>query len=536
MTTQRRMTQNPVIKQRTLLLLLFLLVVRPLSPMQGQSQVSIADSGAQNASTSMPSEPAGANRCKVCHSAEVEGYARSAMAHALRPAGQEPTGTVTIPSGKITMYSAPTGSWQRLETAGDVSNYHIDYVIGSGNHASGYLVDIAGHLFQSPVAFYKSRNSYDLAPGYEKNKDPDFTRPIAEGCVFCHSGSSLHVSGTDNQYRSPAFPEEGITCERCHGPTGKHLADPKPGTIVNPAKLENAARDSICEQCHLMGVARVLNPGREFRDFQPGQRLENTFTTYHDVLPPNTPPSTFKVISHVEQLALSACSRNSLGRLWCGTCHDPSQQAGSARGVLPVAMSQLPHSQIPSDHPGADSNCIGCHMPRRDAQDGGHTAFTDHRIQRRPVVQIDTPPRGRNCCMARALARSAQAKSWHCLCQRRFSTSIHRFSGSGIRLLTQVQQQFSSDPEIFTSMGTALLIGKQPLEAELAFERALELRPNSAVAETNVSAAHQQAGDRGHHRAPGARRRHRPRTPASGQCLDQSLPAARKSSKGDRAF
>jgi Flp pilus assembly protein TadD len=58
-----------------------------------------------------------------------------------------------------------------------------------------------------------------------------------------------------------------------------------------------------------------------------------------------------------------------------------------------------------------------------------------------------------------------------------------------------VQQEFSSDPEVFTSMGTALLIGKQPSEAEFAFERALSLRPNSAVAETNVAAAHQQAGD-----------------------------------------
>ncbi|MGA8311812.1 MAG: hypothetical protein WB755_17395, partial [Terriglobales bacterium] len=97
-----------------------------------------------------------------------------AMAHALRRAGQEPTGTVNTPNGRITMYSTPTGSWQRLDSAGDVSNYHIDYVIGSGNHASGYLVDIAGHLFQSPVAFYKSRNSYDLAPGYEKTQESGF--------------------------------------------------------------------------------------------------------------------------------------------------------------------------------------------------------------------------------------------------------------------------------------------------------------------------------------------------------------------------
>ena len=492
---QLRTTTDLVIGRRTLRFALFLLLVRPLSLEQGQSQVSIARSGTQNAVTSMPSEPEGANRCKVCHSAEVEGYARSAMAHALRPAGREPGGTVIIPNGKITMYSAPTGSWQRLETAGDVSNYHIDYVIGSGNHARGYLVDIAGHLFQSPVAFYKSRNSYDLAPGYEKTQDPDFTRPVAEGCVFCHSGSSLHVSGTDNQYRSPAFPEEGITCERCHGPTGKHLADPKPGTIVNPAKLATGARDSICEQCHLMGVTRVLNPGREFRDFQPGQRLENTFTTYHDVLPPNSPPGTFKVISHVEQLALSVCARNSQGRLWCGTCHDPHNKPAQPVEYYRSRCLSCHSSKFPAAHPSADTNCIGCHMPRRDAQDGGHTAFTDHRIQRRPEVQADAPPPGdiaawrepapelrtRNLGIAYVSA-GLQRRSTHFLIQ-------------GYQLLTEVQQQFSSDSEIFTSMGTALLIGKQATEAEFAFERTLELRPNSAIAETNVAAAHQQAGD-----------------------------------------
>ncbi len=145
--------------------------------------------------------------------------------------------------------------------------------------------------------------------------------PIREECVLCHSGNALHVSDTLNEYRSPIFPasEEAITCERCHGPAEKHLADPRAGNIVNPAKLEPAARDSICEQCHLFGVARVPNPGKQLSDFVPGERAEDVFTTYHDA----NPTGAFKVISHVEQLALSACARNSNGHLWCGTCHDP---------------------------------------------------------------------------------------------------------------------------------------------------------------------------------------------------------------------
>jgi photosynthetic reaction center cytochrome c subunit len=449
----------------------------------------------QRATVTLAGEPDGASRCRVCHSAEVEGYSRSAMAHSLRRAGQEPTGTVTTPDARIAMYTASDGSWQRLETSSDTSNYHVDYVMGSGNHAFGYLIEIANHLFQSPVAFYKSRNSYDLAPGYETMQDPDFTRPVAEGCVFCHAGRALHVSGTDNVYSTPTFTAEAVSCERCHGPTGKHLADPRAGTIVNPAKLEREARDSVCEQCHLMGVTRVPNPGKEFRDFEAGKKLESTFTTYHDAVPPNTPPGTFKVISHVEQLAMSACARNSQGQLWCGTCHDPHNRPAEPVAYYRSRCLNCHTGPLSTGHPVADSNCIACHMPRRDAQDGGHTAFTDHRIQRRPEEQTKRPPDG-DIAAWREPSSDLQKRNLGIAyvsagMQRRSSDLIVR----GYRLLTEVQEQFSSDPDVFTSMGTALLIGKHPSEAEFAFERVAALRPTSAVAETNLAAAYQQTGD-----------------------------------------
>jgi photosynthetic reaction center cytochrome c subunit len=454
-----------------------------------------AESDAKDATIPLPGEPTGANRCKVCHATEVEGYAKSAMAHSLRRAAEEPTGAVTTSDAKITMYSTAAGSWQRLESGGNASTYRIDYVIGSGNHANGYLLNLDGHLFQSPVAFYKSRNAYDLAPGYEKTHDPDFNRPVAEGCVFCHAGTELHATGTENQFRAPVFAAEAITCERCHGPSEKHLTDPRAGTIVNPSKLEPAARDSICEQCHLMGAARVLNPGREFRDFQAGQKLESTFTTYHDALSPDTPMKEFKVISHVEQLAMSRCARSSQGRLWCGTCHDPHNKPVEPVQYYRSRCLSCHTNTFPKPHPSADSNCISCHMPRRDAQDGGHTAFTDHRIQRRPQSQSDFPPAG-DIAAWREPAPDLQKRNLgiaylNAGFQRRSSEFIIR----GYQLLTEVQNQFASDSDLFTWIGTALLVGKKSSEAELAFDRALELNPSSAVDETNNAAAHQQAGD-----------------------------------------
>jgi len=447
-------------------------------------------------SSPLPGEPLGANRCQFCHPSEVEGYARSAMAHSLRRAGQEPDGTVETPDAKITMHSTRTGYWQSLESGGEITNYRIDYVIGSGNHASGYLLDVAGHLFQSPVAYYKSRQAYDLAPGYERLPNPDFTRPIAEACLFCHSGTALKISGTSNEYWSPPFSAEAITCERCHGSAERHLSDPRAGTIINPAKLEPAARDSICEQCHLLGVGRVLNPGRKFGDFRPGEPLENVFTTYRNVSPPGADGEKFKVISHVEQLARSTCSRMSNGKLWCGTCHDPHNKPADPVAFFRSKCLSCHTQSVTAPHPDKQSNCISCHMPRRDAKDGGHTAFTDHRIQRRPEPE-EALPVDADIAAWREPATDFEKRNLGIAyinvgLERRSPT----FIGRGYRMLTEVQKQFAGDDGIFTAMGAALLIAKQTSEAELAFERALQLNPDSITGESNVASAYLQAGDR----------------------------------------
>jgi photosynthetic reaction center cytochrome c subunit len=475
----------------------FLILLSSVTFGRGQSASNVAPiQDAAALAQALPRAPTGASRCMFCHPAEVEGYARSAMAHSLRRAVQEPEGTVSAHGSKITIRSSPTGYWQHWENGEDSSDYRVDYVVGSGNHASGYLVNIGEHLFQSPVAFYTARKSYDLAPGYENVSDPDFTRPVSEECVLCHSGTALHISGTLNQYRPPIFAAESINCERCHGPVERHLGDPRAGTIVNPVKLEPAARDSVCEQCHLFGAARVPNPGRKLSDFIPGQRLEDTFTIYRNALPPGAPAGSFKVISHVEQLALSACARNSGGRLWCGTCHDPHDKPIQPLQYYRARCLTCHTANFPAAHPGRDTDCLSCHMPRRNAQDGGHTVFTDHRIQRRPeATQAE-------------LSADAGISAWReppPELQKRnlgiayIDVGMQRHSSSfiiqGYRSLTEVQREFTNDSDFFKWIGEALLVGKQTSDAKLALERALQLDPNSPVTEAGAASPYIQEGD-----------------------------------------
>jgi tetratricopeptide (TPR) repeat protein len=443
----------------------------------------------------LPPEPVGNERCVVCHSAEVQGYARSAMAQSLRRAAREPQGVVNAQGARITMSSTPAGYYQTRENAGERSEYKVDYVVGSGSHASGYLVNIGGHLFQSPVAYYPSRGAYDLAPGYENTPDPDFTRPVGEECLLCHSGKPLHIAGTLNSFRQPVFAEEAIGCERCHGPVERHLADPRAATIVNPAKLEPAARDSVCEQCHLFGAARVPNPEKKLSDFIAGQRLEETFTVFHDAVPSGASAGDFKVISHVEQLALSACARNSGGRLWCGTCHDPHNKPEKPVEYYRARCLSCHTSAFPGAHPGKDSDCLGCHMPRREAKDGGHSAFTDHRIQRRSE-SLPNLPSDTGIVPWRQSPSDFEKRN---LGIAYIDVGMQRHSSpfvvEGYRILTGVQRDFSGDADFFKWIGEALLLARQTPEAKVALGRALQLDPRSALSEAGAAAPYMAEGN-----------------------------------------
>jgi hypothetical protein len=435
----------------------------------------------------------GAHPCESCHPKEVAGYSHSSMARSLRRPGNEPEGAFKAPGSatRFAIHSDSKGAWQRMEHAGEESEYRDADVIGSGSHAAGYLIQIGDHLFQSPICYYTNRRAYDLAPGFERISEPDFTRPVGEECVLCHSGRPLHVTGTVNQYTRPVFAEEAISCDRCHGATNEHLRRPVRGSIVNPAKLAPAARDSICEQCHLAGVARIPNPGRTFSDFRPGQPLEETFTVYV-----RGGARTFKVISHAEQLALSACARNSQGKLWCGTCHDPHPQAAPTSETYSSRCQTCHQGKLPKSHPTAN-NCVSCHMTRRQAQDGGHTVFTDHRIARRPGTDASdeaAPPadflaawrdpepalRARNLALAYINAGIAG----------RSPAQMVR----GYRMLTEVHRATPDDIGVLKGIGRALLLGKQPVEALRAFERVLQLDPKSATNEEDVGTAFLESG------------------------------------------
>ena len=444
-----------------------------------------------------------AHPCLPCHTKEVDGFAKTPMAHSIAVVGTQPEGAFDHAFSRthFTIRNEAGGVRQTVERRDEwdsiAESVTVQYAIGSGSHAFGYLAEIGNHLFQSPVSYYTKRKIWDVAPGYETTSEPDFSRPVTVECVLCHSDRPRPIANTLNSYQSPPFAQLGIQCDRCHGPSEAHLKNPVPGTIINPAKLPVAARDSICEQCHLSGEVRIPNPGKSIADFHPGERMEDVYTVY---VVPHGPEQasnakSIKVISQAEQLALSACARNSGGKLWCGTCHNPHETPAQPAEYFRERCLSCHGTTLSASHAAPGRDCVACHMPSRPAKDGGHTAFTDHRIARKPDEGIAAPARDdlaawrepdpsvqqRN--LALALVTSGM--------ENRKPNQVIR----GYKMLNRLGPSLNGDAAALTVLGNVLLTGKQPVEAEHEFAKALALRPNFAPYEVNLAGAMLAAGD-----------------------------------------
>jgi hypothetical protein len=399
----------------------------------------------------------------------------------------------SVSGTKFTIKPAGETADITLTRDGLSGSFPVDYVIGSGSHAYGYLVRVGNYLFQAPLSYYTQRRAWDVPPGYEPDPAPDFNRPVTAECVQCHSGSPRAVAGTLNRFEDPPFAAEGITCDRCHGDPSAHLGKPSRQNIVNPARLPERARDSVCEQCHLSGEARVLNPGRQWSDFRPGQELEEVFSVY--VRDTGTQNASFKVVSHAEQLAHSRCARGSEGKLWCGTCHDPHQSTQRSAADYGARCLSCHGERILKTHAKSVENCVGCHMLRRPAKDGAHTVFTDHRISRKlqnaleeksPISNLVAwkQPRGPLALRNLGLANIEVGERDH-------SADLME---QGARKVVEAMKSLPPDPVMLTKVGLVLLRKGEIADATEVFEYALHIEAAQAGSHVNLGNAYREAG------------------------------------------
>ncbi|MFI5141909.1 MAG: tetratricopeptide repeat protein, partial [Bacteroidia bacterium] len=310
--------------------------------------------------------------------------------------------------GKDTIY-------KRLERA--------DYIIGSGHHTNSHMQNINGHFNQMPMTFYTQKKEWHLPPGFENGVNTRFTRKIGLECMSCHNALPDFVMGSENKYSDV---DEGINCERCHGPGSVHVQQRSTGSkvdttnnidysIVNPSKLSIDLQFDVCQRCHLQGNA-VLKEGKSFYDFKPGKKLSDYISVF---LPKYAnADDEFIMASHADRLKMSQCFIKSFNptevknklkpykdALTCVTCHNPHisvkvtgnevfnnacknchQPNGKSdlectdKNVIAAKNAKAGHA------PSNLLNCVGCHMPKSGSIDIPHVTVHDHFI-RKPITK-----------------------------------------------------------------------------------------------------------------------------------------------------
>jgi hypothetical protein len=325
-----------------------------------------------------PATATGDSTCLSCHAdkASYEGTAHRLTSRHPSPASMAgdftgPRSVLRTPNPSLHFrMSADSAGFHQTAVEGTgmdttTRTERVAYVAGSNRKGQSYLYWRGDSLYQMPISYWKTLNTWinSPGPGYTDGR-ANFDRAVAPRCFECHATwiEAKPDLGVVNRFDSTGA-ILGITCERCHAGGREHvrrqravLTVARGPAIVNPARLSRERQMDACAQCHGgLGWPKVPS-----FTYVAGYRLED----YVALAPP---PPTAQVDVHGNQVALLQRSRcYQASQMTCSTCHDvhatqrdPKQLSGKCMTCHQEQSCKL----FPTQGKAIAGRCVDCHMP-----------------------------------------------------------------------------------------------------------------------------------------------------------------------------
>jgi predicted CXXCH cytochrome family protein len=340
----------------------------------------------------VPAKFVGAAACAGCHKTQHDEWTGGRHSKMIQPAtaaavkGDFSKRTVTLHGRRFDLVAKNDGYYiTESYLTGRPQEHRVEYTLGS-RRIQHYLTTIdKGWVIVLPPSWDVQRREWfdnmDIVRPDEDDKT--LVQQWNRNCFGCH------VSRQDNHY-DPAtrtyatrWMDTGTSCERCHGPGGRHVeryshpesnAGDRARSIVRPTSLAPDASSQICAQCHSYRdvIAPEFTAGDDYYDyFMPileyGPRKDADPTYWADGRPR-------RFSNDAIGMWQSQCYLR--GGMTCTTCHaDPHEPDVDRHAELAPTNNALCtrcHQEIgkqPTAHTrhaasSAGSSCVACHMPR----------------------------------------------------------------------------------------------------------------------------------------------------------------------------
>jgi predicted CXXCH cytochrome family protein len=322
------------------------------------------------ASLGSAAEFVGPEACGGCHPKQYQSQRATNHARALRPVNETALSallanqSIRDRSGAVFQYRQAAAGVEVSITKGAASaRMLLEWCFGAGSKGLTPVGRSGGEYIEHRVSWYRQSGRLGLTAGHPAGAPAEITaflgvpQPPAtiSRCFGCHA--TAVESGPDLSRMLP-----GVTCERCHGPGGGHVAAARGGksignTVFNPRRVSAAAQVQVCAQCH-------RSPNAEFPSSMP--ELDDAGSI-------RFAPVGFQVsVCFLKSKALS-----------CVTCHDPHANPRPASDPAYTTVCLQCHSDSPrppsSCRRASQAGCVGCHMKK--AAPMPDLTFTDHRIR-----------------------------------------------------------------------------------------------------------------------------------------------------------